>query len=200
MMCYAAISVRIYIGGGVMILQSFRRQRNCYALLFMFGIAGALGTAFWQIPKAVVAFGVVSTIALVFLVRKNRLLHDAALIWDNRILAVPSAFFSASNAEKQNRLEETVISTFGALIGTKIYRWGLDGVHGVRLSGIEIDRQRIILTFGDAARTMRIELLHGMTEPKEILSVKQKFNHETGITASINDWQTTKTKMMEETQ
>lgn len=185
---------------GVMRVQSIRRQRNCCALIFMFGIAGALGTAFWQIPQMAVSFGVVSTVALVFLIRKNRLLHDATLIWDNRILTVPSALFAAHDAEKQNHMEETVISTFGALIGTKIYHWGLDGVHGVRLSGIEIDRQRMILIFGDAVRTMRIELLHDMTEPKEILSVKQKFRHETGVTASITTGNQQKTKTMEETQ
>ena len=80
------------------------------------------------------------------------------------------------------------MSTFGILIGTKIYRWGLDGVHGVRLSNIEIDRQRMILIFGDETRSMRIELLHGITDQTEILEAKQKFWHETGVSANINGW------------
>lgn len=122
------------------------------------------------------------------LIIKSRLLYNASLIWDNRILAVPSALISTTGCTEQNHTEETVVSTFGILIGTKIYRWGLDGVHGVRLMDIKIDRQRMILTFGDASETMRIELLHGMTGQKEILDVKRKFWRETGVTANITGW------------
>jgi hypothetical protein len=31
-------------------------------------------------------------------------------------------------------------------MGSKIYKWGSDGVHGVRLKAIEIDRARVYLT------------------------------------------------------
>ena len=48
-----------------------------------------------------------------------------------------------------------MVSTFGILIGSEIYRWGLGGVHGVRLHIAHIDQERMYLTFGDAAQTMR---------------------------------------------
>lgn len=169
-------------------IKVIRRRRNFYALFFTlstlltgwFGITAKTEAAF--------AFGTVSVFFLILLILKNRLLNAATLIWDNRILAVPSALISTISGTGKNHTEETVVSTFGILIGTKIYQWGLDGVHGVRLTNIEIDRQRMILTFGDASETMRIELLHGMTDQKEILDVKQKFWHETGVTAHITGW------------
>jgi len=84
--------------------------------------------------------------------------------------------------------EETVVSTFGILIGSEIYRWGLDGVHGVRLHTAHIDQERMYLTFGDAAQTMRVELLHGMTQKQAVLDAAQKLWHETGVRAEITGW------------
>jgi hypothetical protein len=84
--------------------------------------------------------------------------------------------------------EETVVSTFGILIGSEIYRWGLDGVHGVRLSAVQIDKERMYLIFGDAAQTMRVELLHGMTQKQAVLDAAQKLLRETGVTADITGW------------
>jgi hypothetical protein len=84
--------------------------------------------------------------------------------------------------------EETVVSTFGILIGSKIYRWGLDGVHGVRLHTAHIDQERMYLTFGDAAHTMRVELRHGISQKQEVLNVAQKLWYETGVMADITGW------------
>ena len=173
---------------GMVQIKAIRRRRNFYALFFTlttlltgwFGITAKAEVAF--------AFGTVNVIFLILLILKNRLLYDATLIWDNRILAVSSALISTTGYTERNHTEETVVSTFGILIGAKIYRWGLDGVHGVRLMGIKIDRQRMILTFGDATQSMRIELLHGMIDKTEILDVKRKFWHETGVEASISDY------------
>ncbi|MGI6451105.1 MAG: hypothetical protein ACOX3R_12840 [Desulfitobacteriia bacterium] len=81
--------------------------------------------------------------------RESRRLNDATLIWDNRILAVPYALISMPGRQMKKDNEEIVVSTFGILIGSEIYRWGLDGVHGVRLHTAQIDKER-----------MRVELLH----------------------------------------
>jgi len=169
-------------------MKSIRKRRNGYVLLFAASICLAVWLGATFMLEAVFAFGAISLISLVLFVRQSRLLYVAMLIWDNRILTVSSALISSTGCTGQNHTEETVVSTFGILIGTKIYRWGLDGVHGVRLSNIEIDRQRMILIFGDATRSMRIELLHGITDQTEILEVKRKFWHETGVSASINGW------------
>ena len=138
--------------------------------------------------EAAFAFGAISVISLLFLVRQSRLLYDVTLIWDNRILAVPSALISMSGRQVKKDTEETVVSTFGILIGRKIYRWGLDGMHGVRLNAVEIDKERMHLIFGDAAQTMRLELLHGMTQKQAVLDVVQKLLYETGVTVSISGW------------
>jgi hypothetical protein len=44
------------------------------------------------------------------------------------------------------------------------------------------------LIFGDAAQTMRVELLHGMTQKQALLDATQKLLHETGVTADITGW------------
>ena len=138
--------------------------------------------------EAAFAFGAISVASLLFLVRQSRLLYDATLIWDNRILVVPSALISMAGGQGKNDTEVTVVSTFGILIGSKIYRWGLDGVHGVRLNAARIDKERMYLIFGDADQTMRVELLHGMTEQQAVLDVAQKLLYETGVTVSIIGW------------
>ncbi|NLN64177.1 MAG: hypothetical protein GX144_01985, partial [Clostridiaceae bacterium] len=69
-----------------------------------------------------------------------------------------------------------------------IYQWGLDGVNGVRLYTAKVDKERMYLTFGDKAQTMRVELLHGMTQKQALLDAAQKLLHETGVTADITGW------------
>ena len=49
----------------------------------------------------------------------------------------------------------------------------------------QIDKERMYLTFGDAAQTMRVELLHGMTQKQAVLDAAQKLLRETGVTAKI---------------
>ena len=169
-------------------MKSIRKRRNGYALLFAASICLAvwLGMAFML--EAVFALGAISLISLVLWVRQSRLLYDATLIWDNRILAVPSALISMPDRQMKKDTEETVVSTFGMLIGSEIYRWGLDGVHGVRLHTAHIDQERMHLTFGDAAQTMRVDLLHGMTQKQAVLDAAQKLLRETGVRAEISDW------------
>lgn len=169
-------------------MKSIRKRRNGYALLFVAGICLTvwLGMAFML--EAVFVFGAISLIFLLLLVRQGRRLYDATLIWDNRILAVPSALISIPSRQIKRDVEETVVSTFGILMGNRIYRWGLDGVHGVRLHAAQIDKERMYLIFGDKDQTMRVELLHGMLHKQAVLDATQKLWHETGVTADITGW------------
>ena len=164
------------------------KRRNIYALSFAVSICLAVWLGTKLMIEAVFVFGAISVISLLLLVRQSRLLYDATLIWDNRILAVPSALISMPGRQMKKDTEETVVSTFGILIGSEIYRWGLDGVHGVRLHTAHIDQERMYLTFGDAAQTMRVELLHGMTQKQAVLDAAQKLLRETGVTADITGW------------
>lgn len=169
-------------------MKLIRKRRNGYALLFAASICLAVWLGATFMLEVVFAFGAISLISLLLLVRQSRLLYDATLIWDNRILAVPSALISMPGRQMKKDTEETVVSTFGILIGSKIYRWGLDGVHGVRLHTAHIDQERMYLTFGDAGQIMRVELLHGMTQKQALLDAAQKLLHETGVTADITGW------------
>ncbi len=169
-------------------MKLIRKRRNSYALLFAASICLTVWLGVTFMAEAAFAFGAISVASLLFLVRQSRLLYDATLIWDNRILVVPSALISMAGGQGKNDTEETVVSTFGILIGSKIYRWGLDGVHGVRLNAARIDKERMYLIFGDADQTMRVELLHGMTEQQAVLDVAQKLLYETGVTVSIIGW------------
>ena len=164
------------------------KRRNIYALSFAVSICLAVWLGTKLMIEAVFVFGAISVISLLLLMRESRLLYDATLIWDNRILAVPSALISMPGRQMKKDTEETVVSTFGILIGSEIYRWGLDGVHGVRLHTAHIDQERMYLTFGDAAQTMRVELLHGMTQKQAVLDAAQKLLRETGVTADITGW------------
>ena len=169
-------------------MKSTRKRRNRYAVLFAASICLAVGFGIAFMLEAVFVFGSISLISLLLLVRQSRLLYDATLIWDNRILAVPSALVSMPGCQMKKDTEETVISTFGILIGSEIYRWGLDGVHGARLNAVQIDKERMCLTFGDAAQTMRVDLLHGMLHKQTVVEAAQKLWHETGVRAEISDW------------
>lgn len=169
-------------------MKLIRKRRNGYALLFAASICLAVWLGATFMLEVVFSFGAISLISLLLLVRQSRLLYDATLIWDNRILAVPSALISMPGRQMKKDTEETVVSTFGILIGSEIYRWGLYGVHGVRLHTAHIDQERMYLTFGDAAQTMRVELLHGMTQKQAVLDAAQKLLRETGVTADITGW------------
>ncbi len=169
-------------------MKSIRKRRNGYVLLFAASICLAVWLGATFMLEAVFAFGAISLISLLLLLRQSRLLYEATLIWDNRILAVPSALISTVGSLRQSDTEETVVSTFGILIGSKIYKWGCDGVHGVRLKTIEIDRVWIYLTFGNEIKTLRVKLLHGMNDKQEVMTVKEKLFCETGVETVVSDW------------
>ena len=169
-------------------MKLIRKRRNGYALSFAVSICLAVWFGATFMLEAVYTFGIISAISFMLLVRQSHLLNDAMLIWDNRIIAVPSALISMPGRQMKKDNEETVVSTFGILIGSEIYRWGLDGVHGVRLHAAQIDKERIYLTFGDSAQTMRVELLHEMTQKQAVLDAAHKLLYETGVTADITGW------------
>ena len=169
-------------------MKSIRKRRNGYVLLFAASICLAVWSGMAFSLEAALALGAISAISLLLLVRQSRLLYDATLIWDNRIHAVPTALISITGRQMKKDTEETVVSTFGILIGSEIYRWGLDGVHGVRLHTAHIDQERLYLTFGDAAQTMRVDLLHGTTQKQAVMDAAQKLWHETGVMADITGW------------
>lgn len=169
-------------------MKAIGKWRDTCALLFA---ASVLLTALFvslRMTEATITYGAAGTVALACLIRQNRLLHDASLICDNPILSVQSAMITRINCPDAKVEEETVVSTFGLLLGCKVYKWGCDGVSGTRLSEIRLDRGRIWLTFGTRGEALCVQLLHGMTDKQNVIEIAQKLWHETGIQADISDW------------
>lgn len=171
-------------------MEALGKRRNLLAALFAAGLLLSGWFALQRAAEAAAVFGAVSAALLVLLVVQMRRLHDANLIRNNCILSVPSAVISLPGSGEKTAEEETVVSTFGVLIGSRIYKWGCDGVHGVRLRSIEIGRERMRLWFGDGDNAARIELLHGMSDLRTAMEVSRKLKHETGIEASVIGWHT----------
>lgn len=75
-------------------MKSICKRRNGYILLFAASICLVVWLGMSFMLEAVFVFGAISLISLLLLVRESRRLHDATLIWDNPIIAVPSALIS----------------------------------------------------------------------------------------------------------
>ncbi|MBA1334847.1 MAG: hypothetical protein HPY66_0468 [Firmicutes bacterium] len=169
-------------------MKLIKKWRDISAALFEVCILFTALFAVTQRLEMAIVFGIADVAIFILLYRQNRLLHDASLICNNQIFCVPSASIVAENCTAKLILNETVVSTFGILLGSKIYKWGCDGVRGPRLKEVKLDKERIWLAFGTEDETRCIELLHGMTNKQSVLEVTQKLRHETGVTAIITDW------------
>lgn len=169
-------------------MKSIRKRRNFFALLLAISICMTVWLSVIFMAETAFFFGIISVVSFILLMKQSRLLYDATLIWNNRILSVPSAFIFKAGKKSENTTEETLVSTFGILTGNKIYRWGLNGVQGVRLNMVKIDRARMYLAFGCGDQNMQVELLHGITERQMVLDAAQKLWHETGVKANIIGW------------
>ena len=163
--------------------------RKKLIILFSVFFACALLTAWFilvHMIEGIIAAGIASAVTLFFLLRQWKLLYDARLIADNRILTVPSA--TVTNGIGEIVAEETVVSTFGILLGDEVFKWGSDGRGGVKLSSLEIDRLNVTLDFGNKGGNTRVKLLHGLSSESDVETFKQKILHETGVEASVVDW------------
>lgn len=125
-------------------------------------------------------------IILIFIYHQSRILYSASLIYNNRILSVPRSKLNMESHEKD--MEETIVSTFGLLLRNKVYKWGCDGVDGVRLNMVQMDRDNIRLMFGAKKEKTRIELFHGISDGNEIVELSQKIWRETGVEVELNDF------------
>lgn len=169
-------------------MELIRKRCKRYVFLLTFNICLVIWFSEVDILEAVFVFGMTSVNLLVLLLRESRILKGAKLIWDNRIIVVPSVLISIPGRKMKKDNEETVVSTFGILIGSQIYRWGISGIYGVKLHKVFIDKEMVYLTFGDDVKTMKVELLHGMTSNQEVEESAEKFYRETGVQVEIIDW------------
>ena len=169
-------------------MKAIKNRRNLYAAL---SVAVILLTGLFLITQkmeAAIACGALTAVALILLYRQSRLLISAIVIYDSRILTVPSYVVTSENQPERRQTEETIVSTFGLLLGNKVYRWGCDGVYGVRLREVQIDKEHICLSFGADGEMLRVELLHGLTDRQNVMEITEKIWHETRVRAEIGDW------------
>ena len=169
-------------------MQAIRKQRNVYAVFF---VLCALLTPCFVVERmweTVFILSMAGAVALILLIHQSRMVYNARLICGNSILTVSTAVLSDLEGVEEKTVDETVVSTFGVLVGNKVYKWGCDGLNGSRLKNIEMDRERISLTFGSETQTLKLELLHGLDKVEKVLQVKQNLLRETGVEAVVSSW------------
>lgn len=169
-------------------MKSIKNRRNIYAALSAAVILLTVLLLITQKTEAAITCGGLTAVALIMLYRQSRLLGAAMVIYDSRILTVPSSVVISENRSNQTQAEETVVSTFGLLLGNEVYQWGCEGVYGVRLREVRIDKEHICLSFGADGEMLRVKLLHGLTDRQSVMEITQKIWHETRVQADISDW------------
>jgi hypothetical protein len=169
-------------------VEAIRKCYKIYGALFIISVFSTVWFLGRLVIETVIVFGCANIVLLILLIKQKKLLKDAELIWDNLILMVPLAVVSTENGIERRVAEQTVFSVFGILIGNKIYKWGTDGINGVRLSSVVIEKAHMQLTFGDDTKTMWVRLLHGMVDEQEVFEVKERLWRETGLTARVSGW------------
>lgn len=169
-------------------MKAIKDRRNLYATLSVVVILLTVLLLITQKMETATLCSGLTAVALILLYRQSRLLAAAMVIYDSRILTVPASVVTSENQPEQKQAEETIVSTFGLLLGNKVYRWGCDGVYGVRLREVQIDKEHICLSFGADGEMLRVELLHGLADRQSAMEIAQKIWHETGVRAEISDW------------
>lgn len=169
-------------------MKAIKKVWNIYAVLSAISIL--LTVLFVSIQKSLPAIvcAAAGISSLILLYRQNSLLYAAGLICDNSILIVPSSIVTKENCASEKMMEKTVVSTFGLLLGDRVYQWGCEGIRGIRLQNVRMDREHIYLTFGVDDNKLSVELLHGMTDRQSVVEFKQKIWYETGVQTEVNDW------------
>lgn len=170
-------------------MESIKRILIIYILLTLISIFLFVSFVLVQKIQLAIFYGISSTILLFLLYRQYRLLYLANLIYNNKIIIIPPSIVSTKTCHNKKNLEGIVVSTFGLLLRNKVYKWGCDGINGVRLNMVEIDKEHIRLTFGANNEKFSVELLHGMTDAQRIMEIKRMIWHETGVDAELSGFQ-----------
>lgn len=166
-------------------MKAIKYRRNLYAALSLAVMLLTVLLILTQKIEAAIACGGLTAAALILMYRQGRLLDAAMVIYDSRILTVPFSVVTYVNRPNQIQAEEIIVSTFGLLLGNKAYRWGCEGVNGVRLREVLIDKSHICLSFGADGEMLHVRLLHGLADRQSVIETAQKIWHETGVRAEI---------------
>ncbi len=102
-------------------MKTIRKRRNIFALFLIIGVILTIWFSMQSISELLFILVGINITVLVFLLQQNRRLYNAGLICDNPILTVPSAIITANCGLQETEMEETILSTFGIMIGSKVY-------------------------------------------------------------------------------
>lgn len=94
-------------------MKAIRKRRNGYAVLFAIGVFLTAWFSIKLMTEIVFVVGTASIALLMLLIRQSCLLHDANLILDNRILAVPSAFIFMASDTSSGKTEKQEVKVYG---------------------------------------------------------------------------------------
>lgn len=169
-------------------MESIKRSRSIIIWVFINCILFTLVFVALQKTKLTVACVAFSIISFVLLFHQSRLYSAAKLIYENRILMVPTSVVTTKNSTDKKTAEETIVSTFGLILGNKVYKWGCDGIRGVRLNTVQMDHDHIRLTFGVDHKRFSVEMLHCLTDKQSVIEIAKKILHETGVQTQISGW------------
>ena len=167
-------------------MKTIKTNRDIYATISVVGLLLTIVFILSQKIEAVIVCGGLTSISLILLFRQNRLLSAVKVISESRILTISSSIVTSEKEQKQ--IEETIVSTFGLLLGYKVYTWGCEGVYGVRLREVQIDKVHISLSFGEDEKMLCAKLLHGLKDRKNVEELAQKIWQETGVEVEIYNW------------
>jgi hypothetical protein len=169
-------------------VKTIRKRLVIFSALFIVNTLLASWFLIMTIFEGAAAASAVSIILLFPLFRQWERFQSARLICDNRILTVPSAVLINGQDGCQTKAEETIVSTFGILVGGEVYKWGCNGIRGVRLTAINIGHTNITLNFGNREQTLKVKLPHGLTDAQAVVEIAHRLWRETGVEAEIVDW------------
>jgi len=113
----------------------------------------------------------------------------AKLIMENKIIHIQAAKIEQKSKNISISTApiwgtEIFISCFGILIGSRVIKFNIDRIH---LKKVEIGNDFICIVYSKNENNNTIRLLHGIMEKQELLSIINKFRHETGIIPTVVD-------------
>ena len=130
-----------------------------------------------------------SILLLTLFIREYKKYIFAQLIIENKIINI-QAVKTEQKSEKVSTTcspiqdAEIFISCFGILIGSRVIKFNIDGIH---LKKVEIGNDFICIVYGKDENNDTIRLLHGVIDKQELQSIVNRFRFETGIIPTIVD-------------
>lgn len=153
------------------------------SLLSFYGVDFFLGMSYfiWLIF-------LIPLIPLVFCLRAYQKLGYARAIVENYILKIKVSTSQEKDIilKDKDRVKEsyTYVSYFGILSDSELIKFNQDGIS---LKGVLIEKDYIVLSFGDKRTLREIRLLKPDLDSKSLDVITKRFFYETGIKPHINN-------------